>query len=122
MSIIELVGVYGPLGAAVVAAVVWVANVYINKIRPEQVAHEERSLNDHRQLVLQIASVVEKNTAAMLELRATLDKREDMDRVRSEAQTLAMIAIKDQLRNLGEDVSALFARADMPRPSRARRE
>jgi sensor domain CHASE-containing protein len=122
MSLTELATMYGPLGAAIIGGAIWLANVYVNKIRPEQQAREDKALSEHKELVKQITSVVEKNTVALTELRGTMDRREEMDRVRTEAQTAAMIEIKDQLRNLGEDVAALFARADIPRPSRERRE
>lgn len=121
MGLGELLAAYGPIGAAVVGAVVWLANVYVNKVRPEQLAREERALAEHRDLVRQISSVVEKNTAALMELRSTMDKRDEMDQLRTEAQTAAMIEIKDQLRAMGEDIAALFAKLDMPRPSRGRR-
>lgn len=121
MPLGDLVAFYGPVGAAVVGAVVWLANVYVNKVRPEQIAREERNLAEHKDLVKQMSSVVEKNTSALMELRATMDRRDELDKQRTEAQTAAMVEIKDQLRAMGEDIAALFAKLDMPRPSRGRR-
>src|ERR1700752_489695 len=78
----QLLTAYGPLGAALIGAIVWLAKVYVDKIRPERLAREAR-----------IVEVVEKNTVAFVELRASIEKREEMERQRTEAQTAAMVEI-----------------------------
>jgi hypothetical protein len=57
---------------------------------------------------------VERNTVAFVELRASIEKREEMERQRTEAQTGAMNEIRDQLRHLVEDVIEVRVKMGMP--------
>lgn len=53
MDFLQLLGAYGPVGAAVVGVAIQIAKVYVDKFRLERLAREQR-----------IVEVVEKNTIA----------------------------------------------------------
>jgi hypothetical protein len=100
MNFVELVGVYGPLGAAIIGAVVWFAKIYIERLRPERIARENRLLE-----------AFEKNTEAITKHTETMHEVKE-----------TMREMKDAISEIKEDLAALFAKIDVPRPSRLRRD
>jgi len=69
-----------------------------------------------------VAEALERNTAVLQQLSNTLKHRDQLDTQRTQSLSVTLLAIEERLRGMSEDLAALFAKVEIPRPSKQPRQ